>query len=134
SPVPHADVVTTTTHKTLRGPRGGMILSRSEHAQAIDRAVFPGLQGGPHVHNTAALAVALREAAQPSFKEYARRVVSNAKTLADTLMARGYHVVSGGTDNHLILIDLTNKNITGKVAAKPLDKAGIELNYNSVPY
>ncbi len=134
SPVPHADVVTTTTHKTLRGPRGGMILCKGEHAQAIDRAVFPGLQGGPHVHNTAALAVALREAAQPSFKEYARRVVSNAKTLADTLMARGYHVVSGGTDNHLILIDLTSKNVTGKVAAKALDKAGIELNYNSVPY
>jgi glycine hydroxymethyltransferase len=134
SPVPHADVVTTTTHKTLRGPRGGMILSKSDHAQAIDRAVFPGLQGGPHVHNTAALAVALREAAQPSFKEYARRVVSNAKTLADALMARGYDVVSGGTDNHLILIDLTNKNVPGKVAAKALDKAGIELNYNSVPY
>jgi glycine hydroxymethyltransferase len=134
SPIGHADVVTTTTHKTLRGPRGGMILCKSDHAQAIDRAVFPGLQGGPHVHNTAALAVALREAAQPTFKDYARRVVSNAKTLADALMARGYHVVSGGTDNHLILIDLTNKNVPGKVAAKALDKAGIELNYNSVPY
>jgi glycine hydroxymethyltransferase len=134
SPVPYADVVTTTTHKTLRGPRGGMILSRGEHAQAIDRAVFPGLQGGPHVHNTAALAVALREAAQPAFKEYAQRVVSNARTLADELMARGYHVVSGGTDNHLILIDLTSKNVPGKVAAKALDRAGIELNYNSVPY
>ncbi len=134
SPVPHADVVTTTTHKTLRGPRGGMILSRADHAQAIDRAVFPGLQGGPHVHNTAALAVALKEAAQPSFKEYAKRVVSNAKALAGGLMARGFDVVSGGTDNHLILIDLTNKKISGKVAAKALDKAGIELNYNSVPY
>jgi glycine hydroxymethyltransferase len=134
SPVPYADVVTTTTHKTLRGPRGGMILSRGEHAQAIDRAVFPGLQGGPHVHNTAALAVALREAAEPAFKEYAQRVVSNARTLADELMARGYHVVSGGTDNHLILIDLTNKNVPGKPAAKALDRAGIELNYNSVPY
>jgi len=134
SPVPHADVVTTTTHKTLRGPRGGMILCRAEHAQAIDRAVFPGLQGGPHVHNTAALAVALKEAAQPQFREYAKRVVANARALAEALMARGFDVVSGGTDNHLILIDLTSKKVPGKVAAKALDKAGIELNYNSVPY
>jgi glycine hydroxymethyltransferase len=134
SPIPHADVVTTTTHKTLRGPRGGMILSRAEHAQAIDRAVFPGLQGGPHVHNTAALAVALHEAAAPAFKDYARRVVTNARTLAEGLMARGFEVVSGGTDNHLILVDLTNKNVAGKLAARALDKAGIELNYNSVPY
>jgi glycine hydroxymethyltransferase len=134
SPVPYADVVTTTTHKTLRGPRGGMILCRSEHAQAIDRAVFPGLQGGPHVHNTAALAVALKEAAQPSFKDYARNVVANARALAEALVAKGYDVVSGGTDNHLILIDLTNKNVSGKIAARALDKAGIELNYNSVPY
>jgi glycine hydroxymethyltransferase len=134
SPVPHADVVTTTTHKTLRGPRGGMILSRTEFAQVIDRAVFPGLQGGPHVHNTAALAVALHEAAQPSFKDYAHRVVANAKVIAEELVARGYQVVSGGTDNHLILVDLTNKNVPGKVAARALDKAGIELNYNSVPY
>src|SRR5262245_6545538 len=134
SPVPYADVVTTTTHKTLRGPRGGMILTKTEHAQAIDRAVFPGLQGGPHVHNTAALAVALHEAAQPSFKEYARNVVSNARVIAEELVARGFQVVSGGTDNHLILVDLTNKNVPGKVAARALDKAGIELNYNSVPY
>jgi glycine hydroxymethyltransferase len=134
SPVPHADVVTTTTHKTLRGPRGGMILCKTEHAQAIDRAVFPGLQGGPHVHNTAALAVALHEAAQPSFKDYAKSVVANARVLAEELMSRGFQVVSGGTDNHLILIDLSNKNVTGKVAARALDKAGIELNYNSVPY
>jgi glycine hydroxymethyltransferase len=134
SPVPHADVVTTTTHKTLRGPRGGMILCKAEHQQAIDRAVFPGLQGGPHVHNTAALAVALKEAAAPSFKDYAKLVVSNAKALAAELMSRGYDVVSGGTDNHLILIDLTNKNVPGKVAARALDRAGIELNYNSVPY
>jgi glycine hydroxymethyltransferase len=134
SPVPHADVVTTTTHKTLRGPRGGMILSRSEHAQVIDRAVFPGLQGGPHVHNTAALAVALNEAAQPAFRDYAHRVVANAKVIAEELVSRGYQVVSGGTDNHLILVDLTNKNVPGKVAARALDKAGIELNYNSVPY
>jgi len=134
SPVPNADVVTTTTHKTLRGPRGGMILSRAEFAQVIDRAVFPGLQGGPHVHNTAALAVALHEAAHPSFREYAHSVVANAKVIAEELVARGYQVVSGGTDNHLILVDLTNKNVPGKVAARALDKAGIELNYNSVPY
>jgi glycine hydroxymethyltransferase len=134
TPVPHADVVTTTTHKTLRGPRGGMILCKAEHAQAMDRAVFPGLQGGPHVHNTAALAVALKEAAQPAFKEYAKSVVANAKVIAAELMAKGYDVVSGGTDNHLILVDLTSKNITGKVAARALDRAGIELNYNSVPY
>jgi len=134
SPVPHADVVTTTTHKTLRGPRGGMILCKKEHAQAIDRAVFPGLQGGPHMSTTAGIAVALNEAAQPAFKEYARGVVSNAKAIAEELMARGYHVVSGGTDNHLILVDLGNKNVPGKVAAQALDRAGIELNYNSVPY
>ena len=134
SPVPHADVVTTTTHKTLRGPRGGMIMCRAEHQQAIDRAVFPGLQGGPHVHNTAALAVALKEAALPSFKDYAKLVVANANVIATELMAKGYEVVSGGTDNHLILVDLTNKNVPGKVAARALDRAGIELNYNSVPY
>jgi len=134
SPIPHADVVTTTTHKTLRGPRGGMILSTAEHASVIDRAVFPGLQGGPHVHNTAALAVALHEAAQPKFRDYARQVVANAQTIAGELVSRGYDVVSGGTDNHLILVDLSNKNVSGKVAAKALDKAGIELNYNSVPY
>jgi glycine hydroxymethyltransferase len=134
TPVGHADVVTTTTHKTLRGPRGGMILTTAEHATAIDRAVFPGLQGGPHVHNTAALAVALKEAALPSFRDYAHQVVANAKVIADELVARDYQVVSGGTDNHLILVDLSNKNISGKIAAKALDKAGIELNYNSVPY
>jgi glycine hydroxymethyltransferase len=134
SPVPHADVVTTTTHKTLRGPRGGMILSRAECAQVLDRAVFPGLQGGPHVHNIAALAVALHEAAQPGFRDYAHRVVANAKVIAEELVGHGYQVVSGGTDNHLILVDLTNKNVPGKVAARALDKAGIELNYNSVPY
>jgi glycine hydroxymethyltransferase len=134
SPVAVADVVTTTTHKTLRGPRGGMILCKTEHAQAIDRAVFPGLQGGPHVHNTAALAVALKEAAAPSFKDYAHQVVANARTIAEELVARGYDVVSGGTDNHLILVDLTSKNVTGKVAARALDKAGLELNYNSVPF
>jgi glycine hydroxymethyltransferase len=134
SPVPHADVVTTTTHKTLRGPRGGMIMTRSEHAQAIDRAVFPGLQGGPHQHTTAALAVALNEALQPSFKEYAHNIVKNAKALAEALMGRGFDIISGGTDNHLILIDLTNKGVTGKIAAQALDRAGLELNYNSVPF
>src|SRR4051812_9373083 len=134
SPVPFADGVTTTTDKTLRGPRGGMILCKAEFQKDIDRAVFPGLQGGPHVHNTAALAVALHEAAQPDFKEYARRVVSNARVIAEELVSRGFGVVSGGTDNHLVLVDLTSKNLPGKVAARALDKAGIELNYNSVPY
>jgi glycine hydroxymethyltransferase len=134
SPIPFADVVSTTTHKTLRGPRGGMILCKQPFAAAIDKAVFPGLQGGPHDHITAAIAVALGEAARPAFKEYAHNVVANAKVLAADLMARGFHVVSGGTDNHLILIDLTNKNVPGKVAAKALDKAGLELNYNAVPY
>src|SRR5437660_3289370 len=134
SPVPHAAVVTTTTHKTLRGPRGAMLLSRAEHASALDRAVFPGLQGGPHNHTTAAIAVALREASQPSFAAYARAIVANAAALAEGLMARGFDLVSGGTDNHLILVDLTSKAVTGKVAAKALDRAGIELNYNAVPF
>ncbi|AKH84398.1 serine hydroxymethyltransferase [Streptomyces sp. CNQ-509] len=134
SPVPHADVVTTTTHKTLRGPRGAMILTRAEHARAIDRAVFPGLQGGPHNHTTAAIAVALHEAAQPSFREYAAAVVANAKELAARLAERGFSLVSGGTDNHLILIDLTGKEVPGKVAAKALDRAGLVVNYNTVPY
>ena len=134
SPIPHADVVSTTTHKTLRGPRGGMLLCRAAHAPALDKAVFPGLQGGPHDHTTAGIAVALHEASQPAFREYAQNVVKNAAVISAELIARGYHVVSGGTDNHLILVDLTNKNIPGKVAAKALDKAGIELNYNSVPY
>jgi glycine hydroxymethyltransferase len=134
SPIPHADVVTSTTHKTLRGPRGGMILCKQAYASAIDRAVFPGLQGGPHDHNTAALAVALKEAALPEFKVYAQNVVRNAKAMAEELMARGYRVITGGTDNHLILVDLTNKGITGKEAARALDRAGIELNYNTVPY
>src|SRR3954447_26633590 len=134
SPFGVADVVTTTTHKTLRGPRGGMILCKAEHAAAIDKAVFPGLQGGPHMATTAGIAVALQEAARPEFRDYAASIVRNARTLAEELVARGYHVVSGGTDNHLILIDLTNKGVPGKVAAKALDRAGIELNYNSVPY
>ena len=134
SPIPHAAVVTTTTHKTLRGPRGAMFVSRAEHAKALDRAVFPGLQGGPHNHTTAAIAVALREAAQPAFSTYAHATVANAKALAEALVARGFDLVSGGTDNHLILVDLTNKSIPGKVAAQALDVAGIELNYNTVPF
>jgi glycine hydroxymethyltransferase len=134
SPVGHAPVITTTTHKTLRGPRGAMILCDAEHAKAIDRAVFPGLQGGPHDHTTAAIAVALHEAAQPEFREYAHTVVANARALADALLERGFELVSGGTDNHLILVDLTSKLIGGKPAAQALDKAGIELNYNAVPF
>ncbi|NKE57152.1 serine hydroxymethyltransferase [Lentzea sp. PSKA42] len=134
SPVGHAPVITTTTHKTLRGPRGAMILCDAEHARAIDRAVFPGLQGGPHDHTTAAIAVALHEAAQPEFREYAHTIVANAKALADALLERGFDLVSGGTDNHLILVDLTSKAIAGKPAAQALDRAGIELNYNAVPF
>jgi glycine hydroxymethyltransferase len=134
SPVPHADVVTTTTHKTLRGPRGAMILSRAEHARALDRAVFPGLQGGPHNATTAGIAVALGEAAQPSFPAYAHAVVANARALADGLLARGFDLVSGGTDNHLVLVDLTARGIGGKAAARALDRAGIETNCNTVPY
>lgn len=134
TPVGHADVITTTTHKTLRGPRGAMILSTEEHAKAVDRAVFPGLQGGPHNHTTAGIAVALREAAQPAFREYAAQVVANAKALAAALIERGFDLISGGTDNHLILADLTSKGIGGKPAAQALDRAGIELNYNTVPY
>ncbi|WP_033292899.1 serine hydroxymethyltransferase [Amycolatopsis jejuensis] len=134
SPVGHAQVITTTTHKTLRGPRGAMILSDAEHAKAVDKAVFPGLQGGPHNHTTAGIAVALGEALQPSFSEYAHMIVANAKALAEALIERGYDLVSGGTDNHLLLIDLTNKAVPGKPAAQALDRAGIELNYNTVPF
>jgi glycine hydroxymethyltransferase len=134
SPVGHADVITTTTHKTLRGPRGAMIMCTDEHASAVDKAVFPGLQGGPHNHTTAAIAVALHEAAQPSFRTYAHEIVANARALADGLLARGYTLISGGTDNHLILMDLTAQGIAGKPAARALDRAGIEVNYNTVPF
>src|SRR6516162_9327556 len=134
SPVGYAGVITTTTHKTLRGPRGAMILSDAEHAKDVDRAVSPGLQGGPHNHTTAAIAVALHEAAQPEFGDYAHQVVANAKALAEALASLGYDLVSGGTDNHLILMDLTSKGIGGKPAAKALDRAGIETNYNTVPF
>lgn len=134
TPVGHADIVTTTTHKTLRGPRGAMILTTEEYAKPVDKAVFPGLQGGPHNHTTAGIAVALAEAAQPDFKDYAHQIVANAATLADELLARGFDLVSGGTDNHLILIDLTSKGVAGKPAAQALDRAGLETNYNTVPF
>lgn len=133
SPVPHAHVVTTTTHKTLRGPRGAMILCREDFAKAVDRAVFPGLQGGPHNHTTAGIAVALREAATPAFREYAHQVVRNARALAEALAGYGFKLVSGGTDNHLILMDVTPRGLIGKAFAKALDRAGIECNYNTVP-
>ncbi|MFJ8975379.1 serine hydroxymethyltransferase [Streptomyces sp. NPDC102282] len=134
SPAPYADVVSTTTHKTLRGPRGAMLLTRAEHARAVDRAVFPGLQGGPHNQTTAAIAVALKEAAGPDFAAYAHQVVANARALGEELAARGFDLVSGGTDNHLLLADLTGKGVSGKIAAKALDRAGIVVNYNTVPY
>ena len=133
-PVPYADVVMTTTHKTLRGPRGAMILCRQELAAQIDKAVFPGLQGGPHNHTTAAIGVALKEAATAEFKEYGRQIVHNAQALAEELLAHGFQLVSGGTDNHLILVDLTNKQVIGKKAAQALDRAGIVCNYNAVPF
>jgi glycine hydroxymethyltransferase len=134
SPVGLADVITTTTHKTLRGPRGAMIMAKPEYAAAVDKAVFPGLQGGPHNHTTAGIAVALHEASQPPFKEYAHQIVLNSKALASALVERGFDLVSGGSENHLILIDLSNRGIGGKPAAKALDVAGIELNFNGVPF
>jgi glycine hydroxymethyltransferase len=134
SPVGHADVISTTTHKTLRGPRGGMLMCKAEHAAAIDKAVFPGLQGGPHNQTTAGIAVALREASTPDFVQYAHAIVANAKALAEGLLARGFSLVSGGTDNHLVLVDLTNKGVPGKRAARALDRAGLVCNYNTVPF
>jgi glycine hydroxymethyltransferase len=134
SPVGQVGVITTTTHKTLRGPRGAMIMTTAEYASPVDKAVFPGLQGGPHNHTTAAIAVALREAAQPEFRTYAQQVVANAKALAAALLDRGYSLISGGTDNHLILIDLTPQGIGGKPAAKALDRAGLETNFNTIPF
>lgn len=133
SPVPHADIVSTTTHKTLRGPRGGMLLCKEEHAKKVDSAVFPGLQGGPHMHTITAIAVALAEADTNEFVEYAKQIVKNAKRLADKLMESGFDLVSGGTDNHLLLIDLRNKNVLGKPVARALDRAGIVSNYNTIP-
>jgi glycine hydroxymethyltransferase len=133
SPVPHAHVVTSTTHKTLRGPRGGLILCRAEHAKAIDKSVFPGAQGGPLEHVIASKAVAFAEALDPDFKEYARSVVANAQALAEALIDRGFAIVSGGTDTHLMLVDLRPKNLTGKVAEHVLDRAGITVNKNTIP-
>ncbi len=133
SPVPHADAVTTTTHKTLRGPRGGLILTRSEHARAVDKAVFPGTQGGPLMHAIAAKAVALKEALDPAFRGYAAQVVANARALGERLMENGVRLVSGGTDNHLVLVDLTGDELTGKDAEEALERAGITVNKNTVP-
>ena len=133
SPVPYADIVSTTTHKTLRGPRGGMLLCKAEHAKNVDKAVFPGLQGGPHMHTLTAVAVALAEADTPEFVAYAKQIVKNAKALAEKLLEYGFNLLSGGTDNHLILIDLQNKNISGKKLAKALDRARIVTNYNTTP-
>ncbi|HOE73486.1 MAG TPA: serine hydroxymethyltransferase [Deltaproteobacteria bacterium] len=134
SPVPYADFVTTTTHKTLRGPRGGMILCREEHAKALNSRVFPGMQGGPLMHVIAAKAVALKEAMTPEFKQYQEQIVKNAQALAKGLISRGFSLVSGGTDNHLMLVDLTNKDITGKDAEAFLDQAWITVNKNTIPF
>jgi glycine hydroxymethyltransferase len=131
--VPHADVVTTTTHKTLRGPRGGMILCKAEHAAAVNKATFPGTQGGPLEHVIAAKAVAFKEALEPSFAVYTKQIVANARALAKGLVSRGYQLVSGGTDNHLMLVDLRSKGLTGKAAEKALDLAAITVNKNTVP-
>ena len=134
SPVPHAQIVTSTTHKTLRGPRAGMILSRQEHAAAIDKVVFPGLQGGPLVHIIAAKAVCFHEAMQPEFKEYARQVVANAKVLAESLAGEGFRVISGGTDTHLMLVDVYSRGMLGNEAEKALGDAGITVNKNAIPF
>jgi len=134
SPVPYADFVTTTTHKTLRGPRGGMILCREEYAKEIDKIIFPGIQGGPLMHVIAAKAVAFKEALTPEFRKYQEQVAKNAKALANGMIGKGYRIVSGGTDNHLMLVDLTSKGITGKEAEEALDKAGITVNKNGIPF
>jgi glycine hydroxymethyltransferase len=134
SPVPHAHIVTSTTHKTLRGPRAGMILCKQDYAAAIDKVVFPGMQGGPLVHIIAAKAVCFREAMQPNFRDYARQVVANAKVLADTLAAEGFRIISGGTDTHLMLVDVFSKGMLGSEAEKALDRAGITVNKNAIPF
>lgn len=134
NPVEYADIVTTTTHKTLRGPRGGLILCKEKYQKAIDKAVFPGTQGGPLMHVIAAKAVALKEAMQPEFKAYAMQVVENAKTLAQLLSEKGFRIISGGTNNHIVLLDLQNKKLTGKVAEKALDAVGITVNKNAIPF
>ncbi|HTM45800.1 MAG TPA: serine hydroxymethyltransferase, partial [Polyangiaceae bacterium] len=119
---------------TFRGPRGGIIMCKAEHQKAIDRAVFPGLQGGPHNHTTAGIAVAAKEALQPSFKVYAKQIIDNARALAEALKGKSFNIITGGTDNHLVLLDLTPKGVSGKIAAQALDKAGITANYNSIPF
>src|SRR6266545_3451962 len=134
SPVPHSDFVTTTTHKTLRGPRGGLVLCREQYAKDLDRTVFPGVQGGPLMHIIAAKAVCLKEAGEPAFVEYQKQIVKNAKKLAGALTASGFRLVSGGTDNHLMLVDVFSKGITGKVAEAALGKAGITVNKNAIPF
>jgi glycine hydroxymethyltransferase len=134
SPVPYADFVTTTTHKTLRGPRGGMIMCKAEYAKAVDKMIFPGIQGGPLVHVIAAKAVALKEAMTEDFRFYQKAVIDNARTLAAELVERGFRIISGGTDNHLMLVDLMSKNITGRDAERALDEAGITVNKNAIPY
>jgi glycine hydroxymethyltransferase len=134
SPVPHSDFVTTTTHKTLRGPRAGMVLCRTAYAKDLDKAVFPGVQGGPLVHVIAAKAVCLKEASEPSFAAYQRQIVANATRLASVIAAGGYRLVSGGTDNHLMLVDVFSKGLTGKVAEAALGKAGITVNKNAIPF
>ena len=134
SPLPHSDVVTTTTHKTLRGPRSGMIMAKSQYEKAINKAVFPGLQGGPHMHTIAAKAVALKEAATDDFKAYARQVISNARTLSSELIKSGFQVVSGGTDSHLLVLDLRPADVTGKNAEEWLDNVGITVNKNTIPF
>lgn len=133
SPVPYADVVSTTTHKTLRGPRGGMLLCKKQHAEKVDKSVFPGLQGGPHMHTLTSIAVAMAEADTPEFIAYAKQIVENSKALAEKLLEYGFNLVSGGTDNHLILIDLRNKKVPGRKLAQALDRARIITNHNSIP-
>jgi glycine hydroxymethyltransferase len=134
SPVPHADFVTSTTHKTLRGPRSGLILFRDKYAKDLDRALFPGVQGGPLMHVVAAKAVCFKEAAEPAFADYQRQVVANAQRLAASLSGHGFRLVSGGTDNHLMLVDVFSKGITGKAAEAALGKAGITVNKNAIPF
>ena len=134
SPVPHSDIVTTTTHKTLRGPRGGLILCRDAHRKAVDRSLFPGVQGGPLMHVVAAKAVCLREAAHPAFVDYQRQVVRNAVRLAGALAAQGYRIVSGGTDNHLLLVDVFSRGLTGRTSEEALGRAGITVNKNAIPF
>ena len=134
SPVPHADFVSTTTHKTLRGPRGGLVMCKAQYAKELDRITFPGTQGGPLMHIIAAKAVCLKEAAEPGFREYAKQIVANAQKLAAEIAKAGFRIVSGGTDNHLFLIDLYSRGITGKDAQPALDRAGITVNKNSIPF